>query len=105
VLLEFAFDRESVDAWFEKLRDPIAVERVVNHVHLWDVLAPSPYSEAEARLLLGPLARSWSAALRESFPARTFNVLVVPEGDYGPELSFCSEPVGPNMGGALVGHI
>lgn len=90
VFLDFAFDQEVVDSWFDRLDDPVAVERVVNHVHLWDVLAPSANLEAEARSLLGPLARLWSVALRESFPARVFSVLPIPEGDYGPELSFHS---------------
>ncbi|UUW92467.1 hypothetical protein [Pimelobacter simplex] len=91
VLLESAYDEEAVEAWFQQLDgDAVAVELVMNHIHLWDVFAPSTAFEAETELLLAPLATSWGAALRAAFPTRTFRVLTDPDGDYGPELTFHS---------------
>ncbi len=90
VFLEFAFDAQKVDTWFEHLQDQVAVENVVNHVHLWDVLGPGAGMEAEAPLLLAPLASTWTSALRLQFPERTFRVEALLEGDYGPELTFHS---------------
>ncbi|WP_460707509.1 hypothetical protein, partial [Myceligenerans halotolerans] len=39
VFLRFAFDRVVIDEWFDRLGDASSVEHVVNHVHLWDVVA------------------------------------------------------------------
>ncbi|XBB66144.1 hypothetical protein ABFU82_18775 [Nocardioides sp. WV_118_6] len=91
VFLAIAFDEKAVDVWFEHLDgDPVAVERVMNHVHLWDILASSTDFDAETELLLAPLATSWNVALCAAFPDREFSVLAAPDGGYGPELTFHS---------------
>ncbi len=88
VLLGFALDEPTVDQWFERLGDPTAVERVVNHVHLWDVLPARTSDHGEAERLVEPLAWFWRVALRERYPDREFVVDAVRSGDYGPELTF-----------------
>lgn len=93
VFLEFAFKQDTVDLWFERLDEPSAVERLVNHIHLWDVFAAGVTGvagERDAVQLLGPLAKCWELALRDAFPRRVFSVTAIPDGDYGPEMSFTS---------------
>ena len=85
-----AFEPANIDRWFTQLGDPVAVERVVNHVHLWDVMADSEDVDREAQLLLAPLAQCWTAALCLALPDRELTVLATPDGGYGPELTFHS---------------
>ncbi|MFC0547270.1 hypothetical protein [Kutzneria chonburiensis] len=93
VFLSFLFDKPAIDKWFAHVNDDVrAVESVVNHVHLWDVLPPKSEPEHE---LLGELAEQvgamWRSALSEEFADRTFVVTVAEETtDYGPTVSFQS---------------
>ncbi len=88
VLLGFSFDPATVDDWFDRLGDVAAVEGIVNHVHLWDLLPPHTLSEGEAERLAAPLAWFWGAALRAAHPDREFVVEVTQDGGYGPEVTF-----------------
>ena len=93
IFLSFLFDGPAIDKWFDHMNGDIqAVESVVNHVHLWDVLPPK--SEAEHQVLAelaGTVAAMWRAALREAFADRVFVVVVADETiDYGPTVSFHS---------------
>lgn len=99
VFLEFAFEPTTIDRWLDHLGDVAAVERVVNHVHLWDVLAPTESLEVESPLLAAPLAAAWEAALCRAFPSRAFKVVATEEGDYGPEIFFCAESHPEGSGG------
>ncbi|GAA3841232.1 hypothetical protein GCM10022226_74580 [Sphaerisporangium flaviroseum] len=93
MFLKFLFEEQAVDNWFGELKgDPHAVESVVNHVHLWDVIAPRSRAEyqvlSELAIRIGEM---WSAALERAFPARRFLVTVTDEAtDYGPTVSFRS---------------
>ncbi|MGW4215346.1 hypothetical protein ACWEIJ_45750 [Lentzea sp. NPDC004789] len=93
VFLGFLFDRKAIDDWFGQLDGDVSrVEAIVNHIHLWDILAPK--SDAEYRVLSSLSARvaaMWKAALATAFPGREFVVsLADEENDYGPTVSFCS---------------
>lgn len=90
VFLELAFRQDTVDLWFERLRDASAVEQMVNHIHLWDVFAAGKAGEDDAVRLVEPLAACWEAALSSAFPGRCFSVEAIADGDYGPELTFSS---------------
>ncbi|MFI2661534.1 hypothetical protein [Micromonospora carbonacea] len=93
VFLGFLFERRGVDAWFDELKgDEVAVEGVVNHVHLWDVFAPKVEAEYAVLAELAPrIAAMWRAALESTFPARRFVVSVADASeDYGPTISIRS---------------
>lgn len=89
VLLAFSFDRAPVDAWFLRLDGDVAkVERVVNHMHVWDILPTNDFDEDEAVRLVEPVAWFWRSALKSAYPDRRFVVDVERDADYGPELTF-----------------
>jgi len=88
VFLGFAFNQVVIDDWFARLDDVGDVERIVNHVHVWDLLPSNGFVEAEAQLLVEPMAWFWRMALRGEFPDRTFVVAATADGSYGPELTF-----------------
>ena len=97
VFLSFLFDREGVDRWFAQEGANVAsVERVCNHVHLWDVVTTDSTEAREALSSIGAeLQRIWSVALRSAFPERRFVVSFSDEpDDYGPTLSFAQEDGG-----------
>ncbi|WP_309133349.1 hypothetical protein [Cellulomonas sp.] len=89
VLRGFGFDARVVDDWFDRLGEVTAVEKVVNHLHLWDVL-PSVADPGETERLVEPMAWFWHAALERAYPGRRFVVDAVRDGDYGPEVTFWS---------------
>lgn len=94
VFLSFLFEQEGVDAWFKELQgEKSAVEGIVNHIHLWDILA---LNSGVAYEVLTKIAKKvgemWKAALEKEFPARNFVVSLVDEADdYGSTISFHSE--------------
>ena len=71
VFLGYAFVSSTVDEWFERLNTLVAVETVVNHIHVWDMFPISTDVEEEAAVYFADvLARSWRAALALRFPRR-----------------------------------
>ncbi len=93
VLLAFKFDEAGVSNWLDHLEgDRRAVEAVVNHVHLWDVLAAkAPEEYAALSALAGRIAPMWRAAARAAFPEREFDITVTDDpDDYGPTVTFAS---------------
>ena len=88
VFLGFAFNQVVIDDWFARLDDVGDVERIVNHVHVWDLLPSNGFVETEALALAEPLASFWRSALECEFPDRAFVVQVDADGSYGPELTF-----------------
>jgi hypothetical protein len=105
VFLAMAFDEAVVDDWFERLPHAADVERVVNHVHLWDVTASGGrnYEDDVARLL-DPIAWCWEVALAIAFPARRFEILTDRDGSYGPEITFRTQVDEGGQPGADLGH-
>lgn len=86
VLLGFRHSPSNVDHWCERLGDASAVERMVNHTHLWGLFPGQ--SSAGVEELAEPLAWFWGAALRAAYPAREFRVEHTRDGGYGPEVTF-----------------
>lgn len=87
----------SIEQWWGQLDgDPSRVERVLNHLHLWD-LFPSDdvVIDAEAfRSLAMLMEAGWRSALAIEYPHRTFEVictgLAADDPEYGPTLTFFS---------------
>lgn len=93
VLLAFKFDEAGVGNWLDHLKgDRRAVEAVVNHVHLWDVLAPkTPEEYAALSALAGRIVPMSRAAARAAFPEREFDITDPDDpDDYGPTITFTS---------------
>ncbi|MBO3095876.1 hypothetical protein [Cellulomonas dongxiuzhuiae] len=89
VFLGFAFDAAVVDEWFLRLAGDVAgVERIVNHLHVWEILPTNAFDEDEAKRLVGPIAQFWRSALQARFPDRRFVVETECDADYGPEVTF-----------------
>ncbi|WP_322749977.1 MULTISPECIES: hypothetical protein [unclassified Frankia] len=93
LFLKFLFDEQGVDTWFEQLQgDRRSIEAVVNHLHLWDVLAPGCDVEYD---VLGDfanrIAEMWRAVVRVCFPSRSFIVETRNDTkEYGSTLVFYS---------------
>lgn len=93
VFLQFLYDEQGIDSWFEKLNgDRSAIESLVNHLHLWDVLAPTSEAEYGAlAVLANSMASMWKMVARLKFPTRSFVVSVAAEPDeYDPTLTLKS---------------
>lgn len=91
VLLAENLRLTSFRQWRERLGDQReAIERTVNHVHLWDLFHPAsedvPASELDH--LADVLGATWRVALAQQFPDRTGEVVVLRDGeDYGPTIT------------------
>ena len=93
VLLAEQFDPASVAQWRQELGDDrAAVERMVNHVHVYDLFNNNPADTDKTALAayLGQvLAQCWHHALHAAFPDKRFTVEYTSEpDDYGPTISF-----------------
>lgn len=90
VLLPWAFDNQTLDAWWDSLGgDQSKIEAVVNHQHISDLFPEHDLAEGEGDELARAIARCWSAALQARFPDRRFSVDVYSEpDDYGPTVTF-----------------
>ncbi len=75
-----------------------ALEDVVNHVHLYDVVAEYSGSDEDLQRLEAVamlMKQSWAARLAIAFPGRTFIVTFATEPEeYGPTVSFNQDPHG-----------
>ncbi|MFB6722387.1 hypothetical protein ACFCV3_19580 [Kribbella sp. NPDC056345] len=93
VFLKFMYAPEGVDHWMDHLNgDRRAVEVVMNHVHLWDFLAPKGDSEHEALVWFGrQVTHFWEVVLKSRFADREF-VVEFDDGtnEYGPTLTLHS---------------
>lgn len=88
-------DRYSPDAfeqwWSSEAGDTAAIERALNHFHLWDILEPQDEVEERAlEELAVRIARSWELHAAQQFPDRIFRTTVTDE--YGPTVVMSSEP-------------
>jgi hypothetical protein len=95
VLLAEHYGERTFENWWTTLRgDRRAVEQVVNHVHLWDVLpSTDDVPEAVVEQFAHRLAELWRGLLAQRYPARTFTVEVDTSPDeYGPTLTLFQEP-------------
>ena len=87
VLRRTQYDPANLEEWQSVAGGDIPqIEYLVNHLHLWDYLAPS--NEAEERALerlAGKIAISWELHARRQFPERRFVAEVT--NDYGPTVA------------------
>ena len=93
IFLAERYDPQLVEQWQQQLRgDRAGIEKVVNHVHLYDLFNNSPGSTPDLlfyQYLGQVLLTCWSAALERAFPGRQFEFTYLTEPDeYGPTLSF-----------------
>lgn len=91
VILKDRYSPENFEQWWSsEAGNTTAIERALNHVHLWDIFEP----EAEVEeLALGALAlriaQSWKLHATHQFPDRSFYAAVTDE--YGPTVVMTSE--------------
>jgi hypothetical protein len=93
VILAEHYEPANFDQWWQQLSgDCAAVERVLNHVHLYDVFRPVQPAGRDLTLYerVGQVVRAcWRCRLREAFPARSFVVDYATEPEeYGPTVTF-----------------
>lgn len=84
VILARQYDAASFQTWWESTDgDRRAVEAVLNHVHLWDLLPNTDETDYVSLWNLGELmVSSWAQSLERSFPEQTFTVTL--DDEYGP---------------------
>jgi hypothetical protein len=81
---------EAFREWRDRLDDLAEVERVTNHIHLWDMFDPDGEGVPDdvLRAFGQNTARSWELALHDQHPRRggraTFSW---DEGEYGPTIT------------------
>jgi hypothetical protein len=88
ILLEQRFDETTFRQWRGQFGDDReAIERTMNHVHLWDLFDPSGegISEDAVELLATTYAKAWGAAYRNQFPDLVGRAVVT--HDYGPTVT------------------
>lgn len=92
VLIANRYDPTNFDDWWQEFDgDTAAVEKMINHLHLWDAFDPDGDAEHQAVAALADrVAQSWRAHAAAEFPDRTFTVDVV--DDYGPTVCLSSRP-------------
>jgi len=66
------------------------IERVVNHLHIWDLFTPTGSAEEKAlELLAQRVAQAWQTHAERQFPNRKVTVT----DDYGPTIvMFSAQP-------------
>jgi hypothetical protein len=86
ILLLSHYEPSNFDKWWASTAgDRVAVERVINHVHLWDLFEPTDEPEKRAlEVLSRRVAQAWRCYAEASFPDREFEVTVTDE--YGPTV-------------------
>lgn len=92
VFLESRFTVESFSSWMETCNnDVVAVEKVLNHMHLFDVFGGcrERVDEAIYEQLCRIVAQSWRMVLLSKFPEKKFCVqAIVSDQEYGPVVTF-----------------
>jgi hypothetical protein len=97
VLLSSRYSASEFQQWWETLDgDHVRIEKVMNHVHLWDVFGPTlegdgaiPSEEVALEELGQLMRRTFTAALLEEFPGRQFEVVYSADPEeYGPTVAF-----------------
>jgi hypothetical protein len=88
IFLQWKYDEQNVGQWLEQLEGDLrAVEKVINHVHLWDVFTEIDLESQVIPEIGRLLQRTWSFAAVSSdvsFPVRVD--YIDNEEEYGPTL-------------------
>lgn len=92
VVLRDRFSVSGYSSWRKKLGDVVAVEKMINHQHVYDLFATrDEITEASFEGVANLMAQTLRLALRSSFSDRQFNVYVRnTDQDYGPIVGFHS---------------
>lgn len=72
---------KNIDQWFKEGLQPRAIERLLNHLHVYDLAALQDYPEAVYRKLANEIEVVWREKLGDDFVVEQFE-------DYGPTLTF-----------------
>ncbi|BDB19882.1 hypothetical protein cym2001_32470 [Pseudomonas sp. CYM-20-01] len=92
VFLEHSFTFDAFSTWMETCNnDVVAVEKVLNHTHLYDVFGGcrDRVDEAVYEQLCRIVAQSWRMVLLSKFPEKKFCVqAIVSDQEYGPVVTF-----------------
>ncbi|NWE41978.1 hypothetical protein HX875_21065 [Pseudomonas yamanorum] len=92
VFLESGFTVEAYSRWMKNCNnDVVAVEKLLNHMHLYDVFGgcTDRVDEAVYEQLCRIVAQSWRMVLLSKFPERKFCVqAIISDQEYGPVVTF-----------------
>ncbi|MGC6373561.1 hypothetical protein [Pseudomonas sp. K2I15] len=92
VFLENGFTVEAYSSWMESCNnDVVAVEKLLNHMHLYDVFGgcTDRVDEAVYEQLCRIVAQSWRMVLLSKFPEKKFCVqTIISDQEYGPVVTF-----------------
>lgn len=92
VLLDAKYDHDVFVVWLTKFDgDARAVEKLMNHTHLYDVFSgcTDEVDDIIFEQLAEIIALSWRLALKDKFPDSKFSVDVSnSDQDYGPTVTF-----------------
>lgn len=98
VILASRYEPENFERWWASTGgDHSAVERAINHIHLWDVFEPdNDFEERALEQLAGRVADTWSLQVQRLFPDRR-SVGEVTD-DYGPTIVLITQVNNPPAG-------
>ena len=93
VFLAHRFTIENFNEWWNHFEGDIQqIEKMINHVHLWDLFPTATGSEgtesAELTALGEWMVMSWAIAVESAYPGRLFSVTL--DDDYGPTVTLHS---------------
>ena len=92
VLLEHKYEAGTFQSWVSQFNgDLCAIEKVVNHTHMYDVFegCSDDVDEAVFTQLAEVICLSWRLLLRDKFPDKKFCVDVLnSDQEYGPVVTF-----------------
>ncbi|NUT69439.1 hypothetical protein HNP01_28640 [Pseudomonas corrugata] len=92
VILSAKYDHDVFSVWLKKFDGDIhAVEKIMNHTHLYDVFAgcTDEVDDVVFEQLAEVIALSWRLVLKDKFPKGKFSVDVSnSDQDYGPTVTF-----------------
>ena len=94
VFVDFLFDEASYMKWLTETGEEIQpIEKILNHLHLWDIFDPKSDQEYVAVSELSrKLANTWKVSVCTAFPTRGFSVELSHEPeDYGPTITLYSK--------------
>jgi hypothetical protein len=91
ILLADKYEESNFEEWWTSLEGRTEnIERVINHVHLWDLFEPDgPAEEQALDMLAQRMASIWKFEADQQFPDR--RIVVTVADDYGPTLILYSQ--------------